>query len=125
MTDNAFTRGVRIAARRRATKNGVLTCEGCGKPIVDGDCRVDHIIAKGLRGSRELWNAQVLCRACYLIKDAADNRIVKRAIKLAAAHLGTLKLSRGKKLQGRGFPPRPPKPSPCAPTSKTLPRRPL
>jgi hypothetical protein len=121
---NDFTMGVKIAARHRATKDGVLVCEGCGLPI-KGKLRVDHIIAAGLRGARTLANAQVLGECCYAAKDVADSAIVKRAIKLEAAHLGVPKPLRGNKLQGRGFPPRQPKPSPCRPTSKTLPRRPL
>jgi len=120
---HAFTLGTRIAARKRATIKGVLTCEGCGEPILNGDSRVDHIIAKGLRGSRELSNAQVLGKCCYALKDATDNAVVKRCARIEKKHLGLVESKSESNLRSRGFAPRPERPSPCAPTSKTLPRR--
>jgi 5-methylcytosine-specific restriction endonuclease McrA len=122
---NDFPRKVRIAAVKRATRDGLLYCEGCNLPIRGGDFRVDHIIAAGLDGKATLENASVLCRYCYLPKDAADNAVVKRATKVEAAHLGVPDKPKGRKMQSRGFPPRPTKPSRCGPTSKTLPRKPL
>lgn len=118
---NEFSRGTKIAAKQRATVNGVIHCEGCGNPI-KGSLRVDHIRAAGLYGSSLLSNAQVLGECCYAEKDAADNAVVKRCKRIEAATLAPMPEG---KLRSRGFSPPPPKPSPGRPTSKTLPRRPL
>jgi hypothetical protein len=118
---NDFTRGVRIAVRIRATTNGVVYCEGCGSMVKDGDFRIDHRTAAGLRGSRKIENAWLLGKCCYEAKDATDNAVVKRCARIERVHLG---LDESKSsMRSRGFRPRPERPSPCAPTSKTLPRR--
>lgn len=119
--DNDFTKGVRIAVRLRATRDGVVYCEGCGLPTKD--FRVDHRIAAGLRGSRKIENAWLLGKCCYAEKDADDNAVVKRMKRIEAAHLGVA--VRATTLRSRGFAPPAPKPSPGRPTSKTLPRRPF
>jgi hypothetical protein len=118
---NDFTRGVRIAVRLRATKNGVVYCEGCGLPTKD--FRVDHRIAAGLRGSRKIENAWLLGKCCYAEKDAEDNAVVKRMGRIEAEHLGVIR--KATTLRSRGFIPPAPKPSRCGPTSKTIPRRPF
>lgn len=119
-----FSVGTKIAAKARATLGGVLTCEGCGQPA-KLPVRVDHIRARGLYGSSLLSNAQVLGKCCWVEKDATDSANVKRAGRLEVRHLGIVESPKGSRLQGRGFPPRPQRPSPCRATSKTLPRRPL
>ena len=120
---NEFSKGVKIAAKNRATVKGVLTCEGCNKPI-EGPCRVDHIIAAGLRGSSLVSNAQVLGKCCYAEKDAADNAVVKRCKRIEKRHYGGFAVKPyHRQIKSRGFSPPPEKESPCAPTSKTLPRR--
>lgn len=118
---NEFSKGVKIAARARATVKGVMYCEGCGKPIPAGEHRVDHKIAAGLRGSAKLENAQVLGKCCYALKDATDNAVVKRCARIEKRHLNLVK--KATTLRSRGFAIPPARPSPCAPTSKTLPRR--
>ena len=118
---NDFPQGVRIAVVHRATRDGVPYCEQCGLPT-KGDHRVDHRTAAGLNGSRKIENAWLLGKCCYAAKDAADNRIVKRAIKMEATHLGVR--GGGNSLKSRGFA-AVIKKSRCGPTSKTLPRRPL
>jgi 5-methylcytosine-specific restriction endonuclease McrA len=123
MTRIGFRRKVRIDAVKRATKGWLVYCEGCGDPT-NNDHRVDHIVADGLGGPQTLENAQVLCKRCYLLKDAADNAHVKRATKIEAAHLGVPDRPQGRPLQSRGFT-KVEKTSKCGPTSKTLPRRPL
>jgi hypothetical protein len=118
---NDFSRAVKIAAIKRATDmNGEIHCDGCG--LIIKRKRVDHIRAAGLNGAKTLENAQVLGYCCFAEKDAADNAVVKRMGRIEAKHLG---LREPPKMQSRGFAPRPPKPSPCAPTSKTIPRGPI
>ena len=117
-----FSKGVKIAAKARATVKGVLTCEGCDQPIPPGTHRVDHKIARGLYGSGLLENAQVLGPCCWAEKDAADNLVVKRCKRIEAKHHGFAPPKRVT-IQSRGFSPPREKGSPCAPTSKTIPRR--
>ena len=117
-----FSKGVKIAAKARATINGVLTCEGCNQPVKE-PVRIDHKIARGLRGSNDLENAQCLGKCCWVEKDATDNTNVKRAGRLEVRHQGIIDKPRSR-LQSRGFTVVVKK-SRCGPTSKTIPRRPL
>lgn len=119
MRSNDFKRSVKVAAIKRATRDGVLYCEGCGEPI-HGPKRVDHKIAAGLNGPATLNNAQVLGRCCYAAKDRNDNRLVKRAIRLEAAHLG-VKKRRWRPIPSRPFPKRMKAKPP--PSAKIIPRR--
>jgi hypothetical protein len=119
---NDFPRKVKVAAVKRATRDGVMYCEGdgCGLPIKI--CRVDHVIPAGMGGKSTLDNARILGPCCWPEIDAKANRLVKYAAKLEEIRLG-VKRHKRQFIKSRGFPPRAPKPSPCAPTSKTLPRR--
>lgn len=117
-----FSNGVKIAAKARATVKGVLHCEGCGNPT-EPPIRIDHKIARGLRGSNLLENAQVLGKCCWVEKDATDNANVKRAARIEVRHQGIVASPRSR-IQSRGFTVVVKK-SRCGPTSKTLPRRPL
>jgi len=95
-------------------------CDGCGLPIKI--CRVDHVIPAGMGGKSTLDNARILGPCCWPEIDAKANRLVKYAAKPEEIRLG-VKRHKRQFIKSRGFPPRAPKPSPCAPTSKTLPRR--
>ena len=117
-----FSNGVKIAAKARATRGGVLICEGCGEPA-KLPVRIDHIRARGLLGSNKVENAQVLGKCCWVEKDAADNVVVKRAGRIEVRHQGIIDSPRSR-IQSRGFTVVVKK-SRCGPTSKTLPRRPL
>jgi hypothetical protein len=122
VTDKGFSVGVKIAAKARATINGVLTCEGCGQPVRE-PIRIDHKIARGLRGANNLENAQVLGKCCWVEKDAADNMSVKRAGRIEVRHQGIVDRPKSR-IQSRGFEVVVKK-SRCGPTFKTIPRRPL
>lgn len=117
-----FSKGVKIAAKARATRDGVLYCEGCGEPARE-PVRIDHKIARGLRGSNNLENAQCLGKCCWVTKDATDSANVKRAGRIEVRHQGIIDSPRSR-IQSRGFTVVVKK-SRCGPTSKTLPRRPL
>ena len=117
-----FSVGVKIAAKDRATINGVLTCDGCGQPTAP-PIRIDHKIARGLGGSNDLSNAQCLGKCCWVEKDGTDNANVKRAGRIEVRHQGIVAAKRSP-MQSRGFTVVIKK-SRCGPTSKTVPRRPL
>ena len=117
-----FSVGVKIAAKDRATRDGVLYCDGCGQPT-QSPIRIDHKIARGLGGSNKLENAQCLGKCCWVEKDATDNMNVKRAGKIEVRHQGIVTAKRSS-IQSRGFTVVIKK-SRCGPTSKTVPRRPL
>jgi hypothetical protein len=81
-----FPRSVKVAAIRRATKDGVTYCEGCS--AIAKTWRIDHRRADGLLGEPTLENAQLLGPCCYVRKDAQDARLIGLAKRQEAYHLG-------------------------------------
>lgn len=106
---NDFSRAVKVATIRRATKEGLTYCEGCGAPVMKW--RIDHRRAAGLLGAPTLENAQLLGPCCYAAKDSRDTRMIALAKRQEAYALGLKRP--GKKLRAR---PKAPKPAyrPCA-----------
>ena len=50
-------------------------CAWCTDPL-DDDAEADHIVPWSEGGVTELWNLQLLCRLCHILKTAVDgNRI--------------------------------------------------
>jgi len=81
-----FPRSVRVAVIKRAARDGQVWCEGCGFPA--RRFQVDHIRADGLLGDPTLENAQLLCEACFGVKNPLDARMVAKAKRREACHLG-------------------------------------
>lgn len=98
MTRKEFSKAVKVAAIKRATKEGNVYCEGCG--CLAKRFEVDHDRADGLGGSNLLDNARVLCRACHVAKTAIDVASIAKAKRVEARHLGVRKRPT---LKSRGF----------------------
>ena len=96
-----FPKSVKVAVIKRATRDGVTYCEGCG--ALAKRWQIDHIRPDGLLGDPTLENAQLLGECCYAPKNAADTTAIARAKRREAKHLGA-KRSSGQ-IPSRGFAP--------------------
>src|SRR5271166_1899784 len=81
-----FPRAVKVAAVKRATRDGNVICEQCGAMAKAWE--IDHAIADGLLGEPTLSNAVVLCRPCHAEKTKADVGAIAQAKRREAAHIG-------------------------------------
>ena len=94
MARREFPKAVKVAAVKRATRDGKLFCEGCNG-LVTGRFEIDHIRADGLLGEPTLENARVLCSICHKEKTASDVAVITKAKRVEARHLGIRKAGRG------------------------------
>lgn len=94
MARREFPKAVKVAAVKRATRDGKLFCEGCNG-LVTGRFEIDHIRADALFGEPTLENARVLCAICHKEKTKSDVGVIAKAKRLEARHLGIRKGSRG------------------------------
>lgn len=94
MTRREFSKAVKVAAIKKATRDGKVFCEGCGC-LVTGRFEIDHIRADGLLGEPTLENARVLCGPCHKEKTASDVNRIAKAKRVEARHLGIRKAGRG------------------------------
>jgi 5-methylcytosine-specific restriction protein A len=102
MARREFPRSVRVAVIKRCTRDNVIYCEACGLPAKR--FQIDHIIADAHGGDPILENAQLLCEACYGVKNPKDTTIAAKLKRIEARHLGA---NRPKgKIASRGFPKR-------------------
>lgn len=99
MTRKNFPQAVKVACIRRATRDNVIYCEGCGLPT--RRFQIDHVDPDGLTGQPILSNARLLCDACHGVKTKKDVGDIARAKRQEARSLGLRKPST---LKGRGFP---------------------
>ena len=92
MTRANFPTSVRVAALKRAMKDGVIYCEQCGGLAKKAE--IDHINPDGLTGKPTLENARVLCKACHLEKTRGDVAVIAKAKRREAKHLGATQPAR-------------------------------
>jgi hypothetical protein len=97
MSRRDFPKSVKVAVIRRATKDGVTYCEGCGSIVKRW--QVDHIRADGLLGEPRLENAQLLGPCCYGPKNANDKAAIAEAVRREAYHWGVNKKRRREKAE--------------------------
>lgn len=98
MTRREFTKAIKVAVVKRATKNGNVYCEGCG--ALAKKWEIDHDRPDGLLGDATLDNARLLCRPCHVAKTAADVAAIAKAKRVEARHIGVRKKPT---LKSRGF----------------------
>ena len=113
MTRREFPQSVKKAVLKRAGVTGMLICEICG-----GFARryqIDHRIPDSHGGEPTLENAQLICEACYAVKNAKDTTVAAKLKRVESNNLGIRK-------RGKGFPARSPK---DRTVSKIAPRRPI
>lgn len=81
-----FPQKVKVAVLKRAGAPGFLICEQCGG--FAKQFQIDHRRPDGLGGEPTLENAQLLCKACFDVKNPADASAIARAKRQEAADLG-------------------------------------
>jgi hypothetical protein len=106
-----FTKAVKVAIVKRATKDAVVYCEGCGG--LARKWQIDHIIATKLQtGAKRkpltAKDGQLLCLPCHKEKTKGDVGGIAKAKRVEAKHLG-VKAAVGKKIESAGFAPKPEK----------------
>jgi 5-methylcytosine-specific restriction endonuclease McrA len=86
MSRREFPQKVKVAVLKRAGAAGFLICEQCGG--FAKQFQIDHVRPDGLGGEPTIENAQLLCKACFDVKNPADASAIARAKRLEAADLG-------------------------------------
>lgn len=86
MARREFSRSIKLAVIKRATRDGLVLCEGCG--ALTKKWQIDHRRADGLLGEPTLENAQLLGPCCYGPKNAADTTAIAQAKRREARHVG-------------------------------------
>ncbi len=102
MARREFPTKVKVAVIKRATREHVVYCELCGLPA--RKFQIDHRVADSHGGEPTLANAQLICDACYSVKNAADATVAAKLKRIEARHLGADRTA--KKIQSAGFPKR-------------------
>lgn len=113
-----FSKAVKVAAVKRATRDGQVYCEKCG--CLAKQWEIDHANADGLTGEPTLENATVLCAPCHKEKTKNDVKAIARAKRREAAHLGVRKKPT---LKSADFPAAEPQRKASKPLMKALPPR--
>lgn len=99
MSRREFPKAVKVAVIKRAARDGVTYCEGCG--ALAKRWQIDHVRPDGLLGEPTIENAQLLGECCYAPKNASDTTIIAKAKRVEARHIGA-KRPTGT-LKSRGF----------------------
>lgn len=103
MPRREFPKSVKVAVVKRATRDGVTYCEKCG--AIAKRWQIDHVIADAHGGKPVIENAELICEACYSVKNPKDTTIAAKLKRVEAAHLG---IRKEPTLKGAGFTPAPP-----------------
>lgn len=90
MARKNFSKAVKVACIKRATRDGVVYCEECNLPAKKW--QIDHINPDGLTGEPTLENAKLLCLSCHDVKtNTKDKPAIAQAQRREAKHLGAVK----------------------------------
>lgn len=100
MARREFPRAIKVAVIKRATRDSVVYCEACQLPAKKW--QIDHVRPDGLLGEPTIDNAQLICEACFGIKNPADTTAIARAKRREAAHIGARTVP-VRKIANRGF----------------------
>lgn len=107
MSRREFTKPVRVEIIRRAEVPTGFRCEECGCIVASGE--VDHKDADGLQidKTRKLTaeDGQFLCIPCHREKTRNDVKVIAKAKRIEARHLGAT--TPKQKIASRGFPRKP------------------
>ena len=99
MKRHEFSKGVRVAVIKRATKYNMICCEMCG--ALAKKWQIDHIRADGLLGEPTIENAMLICETCWRVKNPQDTSAIAKAKRREAINLGATK-PKGQ-IKSRGF----------------------
>jgi 5-methylcytosine-specific restriction endonuclease McrA len=101
MARKEFPRSVKVAAVKRAMRDGEVYCEQCGV-MTKGRFEIDHDKEDYYGGEPTLENARVLCVACHSSKTAKNAKIIAKTRRLEASNVGATR-PKGQ-IKSRGFP---------------------
>lgn len=118
MARKEFSKSVKVQATKRATRDGVTYCEGCGLPAKKW--HYDHDNPDGLTGEPTLANCKLLCIPCHGVKTKQDVAKIARAKRREAVALGVRKEPT---LKSAGFALAPKQLRASKPLSKEMPPR--
>ena len=121
MARREFPRSIKVAVIKRATRDGVVYCEGSGCGLPAKKWQIDHIRPDGLLGEPTIENAQLLCDVCYGVKNPKDTTAIARAKRREAKAIGAV-TPPAHPIKSRGFE-APEKERKCADPFPNLPRR--
>lgn len=76
MARTEFPRAVKVEVIRRATRDHVTYCEACKLPAKKW--QIDHVIADAHGGKPVIENAELICEACYSVKNPQDTTIAAK-----------------------------------------------
>jgi len=85
-----FRRSVKVAVIKRATRDGVVYCEGDGCGLPAKKWQIDHIRPDGLLGEPTIENAQLLCDVCFGVKNPKDTTAIAKAKRREAKAIGAV-----------------------------------
>ena len=100
MPRQEFSKSIKAAVIKRATRGLQTICEECGTACTQFE--IDHRNPCGLTGKATLENAFLLCRGCHKEKTAQDVAAIAKAKRVEANHLG-VRPAPAKKIQNREF----------------------
>ena len=103
MARKEFSKSIKVAAIKRATRDNEVYCEKCGV-LTKGRFEIDHIKEDFYGGEPVLDNAMVLCLICHREKTSESAKPMAKARRLEAKNVGAVR-PKGK-IQSRGFPKR-------------------
>lgn len=101
MARKEFPRSVKVAAVKRAMRDGEVYCEQCGV-MTKGRFEIDHDKEDYFGGEPTLENAKVLCISCHSAKTAKNAKIIAKTRRLEASNVGATR-PKGQ-IKSRGFP---------------------
>lgn len=101
MARKEFSKSVKVAAIKRATKDNEVYCEKCGV-LTKGRFEIDHVKEDFYGGQPTLDNAMVLCIECHREKTSGGAKTMAKVRSLEAKHVGAVR-SKGQ-IKSRGFP---------------------
>jgi hypothetical protein len=101
MPRKEFSRSIKVAAVKRAMREGEVYCEQCGV-MTKGRFEIDHDKEDYYGGEPTLENARVLCISCHSSKTAKNAKIIAKTRRLEASNVGATR-PKGQ-IKSRGFP---------------------
>lgn len=81
-----FSRAIKLEVLKRATRDGIVTCEKCG--ALAKRFQIDHVRPDGLLGEPTIDNAMLICEPCFIAKNAEDTSRIAKAKRQESVALG-------------------------------------
>ena len=105
MSRKEFSKAVKVARLKHATRDGIPYCEDCGIQLKPGMFAFDHDDPDGMTGEPTFDNCRVLCvgdNSCHAKKTKLDQGDIARAKRLEARDVG-LKPAPVQPIRSAGF----------------------